>query len=500
MKKPSFKTQRSHPLMSQPNCAKRVPSWLSPAASLALALVLLMNLPALRVSFNQLVFGQTTVTTAAKAGWGFANSMHANRYDHTATRLEDGKVLVAGGGGFPCFEGYCYATVNSSSELYDPIKGIWSVTGELRQRRSGHTATLLKDGRVLIAGGADFGFDIGKFSNLNSAELYDPATGKWRPTAGFNRIEGYNSATLLASGKVLAVGRSYPQGYSAEMYDPVTETWSITAAPSVRGMAVLLPDGKVLNVSNNTPDIYDPATETWSSAAHLNAIQWVGTATLLSNGKVLATGTDESGPGAELYDPSTGAWSVTGPPIAGLGRVTPLPEGRALMTGGYTSQNLPSGEEIYDPETGQWSLTDRLKAPRFAHTATLLLDGRVLVAGGSQDEEGFYILSSAELYGLIQIIKITSASVSGRKLFLSGENFLAGAVILRNGEDEKTRNDDQNPSTMLIGKKAGKKIKAGDKLQVRNPDGTLSEEFIFSGSQAATPERRFSLQDRRLHP
>jgi hypothetical protein len=344
-------------------------------------------------------------------------------------------------------------------------------------------ATLLKDGRVLIAGGADFGIDIGKFSLLDSAELYDPATGKWRPTASFNRILGYPvSATLLTNGKVLAVGPSNPQGYSAELYDPVTETWSITGAPSQRGMAVLLPDGKVLAVSNDTPEIYDPATERWSSAGHLNVIRGARTVTLLTNGKVLATGTDESGlPGSELYDPSTGAWSVTGPPFAGLGTVTLLPDGRVLMSGGFTSQNLVSGE-IYDPDTGQWSLTDRLKAPRNAHTATLLVDGRVLVAGGSQDEEGFFILDSAELYGLIPITKITSASVSGKKLFLSGENFLVGAVILLNGEEEKTRNDDQNPSTTLIGKKAGKKIKAGDLIQVRNPDGTLSEEFIFTGS------------------
>ena len=188
-----------------------------------------MNGPASRVSsFNQPVFSQTIATTGTKAGWRFTSSMSTYRYDHTATRLEDGKVLIAGGAGFPCLGGPC---INRSSELYDPIKEIWSVTGELRQERSGHTATLLKDGRVLIAGGANFvGFDIGRTSYLKSAELYDPATGEWRPTASFNRIEGYNSATLLANGKVLAVGRSYPQGYSAELYDPVTETWSITAA------------------------------------------------------------------------------------------------------------------------------------------------------------------------------------------------------------------------------------------------------------------------------
>ena len=159
MKKQSFRTQRSHPPMRRPNCAKRVTSWVSPAARLALALALLMNGPASRVSsFNQQVFGQTTATTAAKAGWGFTNSMHTRRYGHTATRLENGKVLIAGGGGWPCFGGVpCspeegYATVNRSSELYDPIKGIWSVTGELTERRSDHTATLLEDGRFSLRG------------------------------------------------------------------------------------------------------------------------------------------------------------------------------------------------------------------------------------------------------------------------------------------------------------------------------------------------------------
>jgi hypothetical protein len=106
------------------------------------------------------------------------------------------------------------------------------------------------------------------------------------------------------------------------------------------------------------------------------------------------------------------------------------------------------------------------------------------VTGGfdGDGDIGTKYYESAELYGLIPILKVTSASVSGKKLFLSGESFLVGAVILLNGEEEKTRNDDQNPSTMLIAKKAGKKIKPGDRVQVRNPDGTLSDEFIFTGS------------------
>ena len=103
--------------------------------------------------------------------------------------------------------------------------------------------------------------------------------------------------------------------------------------------------------------------------------------------------------------------------------------------------------------------------------------------GGASDD-----LRSAELYDPEALDpaptapRIIMASVSGKKLFITGENFHAGAVILLNGEEQKSKNDDENPQTTLIGKKAGKQIKPGDKIQVRNPDGTLSEVFIFSGS------------------
>ena len=73
-------------------------------------------------------------------------------------------------------------------------------------------------------------------------------------------------------------------------------------------------------------------------------------------------------------------------------------------------------------------------------------------------------------------------SVSGKKLFVTGENFHAGAVILLNGEEQKSKNDAQNPQTMLIGKKTGKKIKPGDTFRVRNPDGAVSDVFTFTGS------------------
>ena len=160
-----------------------------------------------------------------------------------------------------------------------------------------------------------------------------------------------------------------------------------------------------------------------------------------------------------------------------------------IVTGEYTSFSAISGEELFDPDSGKWSFTGHLAAARESHTATLLQNGQVLVAVGV---DGFYeaptFLNASELYNpatgssLIPIPKIISALVEGKRLLVGCENVDPGAVILLNGEQQKTINDDQNPSTALIGKKAGRKIRPGDTVQVRNPDGTVSQEFTFTGS------------------
>ena len=249
--------------------------------------------------------------------------------------------------------------------------------------------------------------------------------------------------------------------------------------------------------------IWDSCPEgsgTWSSVGRLDrSIRVSFTATLLPDGSVLIAGgrgdDDVTYDTVELYNPNTGTLSSTGylniP--RGTHTATLLPDGKVLVVHGSTRIgnriSTPHSSELYDPSTGTWSLTSNPSTPdNIFHTATLLADGKVLIVGG---HGGLGSLGSAELGSNFAAVPptimrpvISLASVARKNLFVVGENFAPGAVILINGLEQKTRNDGENPQTRLIGKKAGKKknLKPGDRIQVRNPDGTTSQGFNFTGS------------------
>jgi Galactose oxidase, central domain/Dockerin type I domain/Kelch motif len=190
--------------------------------------------------------GVLSLNTPASGSWTATGSLHTARNKHTATLLQNGMVLVAGGIG-------SLGVHLTSAELYDPASGTWTATGSMGTARCEHTATLLPSGKVLVAGGYNG-------PALSSAELYDPASGTWTATGSMRDERGEHTATVLPNGKVLVVGGFDLSSAwrSGELYDPVTGTWTATGSMGTardEHTATLLPNGKVLVAggSNGVP-------------------------------------------------------------------------------------------------------------------------------------------------------------------------------------------------------------------------------------------------------
>ena len=345
-----------------------------------------------------------SVTQPAK-GDSFVNtgSMTTNHVNHTATLLLDGKVLVAGGS-------LSYSFAMDVAELYDPATGTWTATAPMNSARSTHAAIRLANGQVLVVAGRD----IGNYP-LSSAELYNPVTRTWTNTGSLSTSRDDFTATLLTNGKVLvAGGYHFPSGEvaSAELYDPATGVWTNTGSMTTNRsshVATLLYSGKLLVAGGTSAEVYDPATETWT-ATGARTTYYSDYAILLKNGKVLNMGNTK----AELYDPTTGTWTATG--SYGMGNdkfahcpPTLLSSGKVLVAGGNYSF-FTAGINIYypysqlfDPATGLWTTNGTLNVARSNHAATLLKDGRLLITGGVGKQVGgaedSLFLASAELYG-----------------------------------------------------------------------------------------------------
>ena len=360
----------------------------------------------------------------AEAGsWTSTGALNAGRSYHTATALADGRVLAAGGSASACSPG-CELP---SAELYDPDTGQWTFTGALGTARALHTATLLDDGKVLVAGGSSCCADASPICTyLTSAELYDPATGQWSPTGSMSTGRERHTATLLPGGKVLiAGGTNYltPALASAELYDHETGTWS-NAAPMQTARhdftATALPDGAVLVAGGCCPanagaETYDAARDAWTPTRTLRLARSSHAATLLQRDLVLISGGDlqyctiegcgtQPLPIGQVYRPRLGLWTFTarmlGPRDAHT--ATLLPTGEVLAAGGSSTADPKTPlatSELFDPRTGTWRGAGRMAHGRVGHTATPLLTGEVLVAGGLGDCLSFCRqLSAAEIY------------------------------------------------------------------------------------------------------
>ena len=358
-----------------------------------------------------------------------------------ATRLLDGRVLVIG-------------TTAASAELYDPDTGTFSKTGPMTTGRDSATATLLQDGRVLVAGGISAGGNT-----VASAELYDPKTGKFTPTGPLSAAREGAAASLLLDGRVLITGGMPPVGLalamayhpglgtggtvvamtgpdnlkSAELYDPATGKFTRTGSMSIsrRGhTSTLLADVRVLVVcgaessaggdSNalSSAELYNPATAKFTMTGTMSSGHDDHTATLLKDGRVLIAGGLDEGAQvaatAELYDPAAGTFHATGPMSHAREwhTATLLANGQVLVAGGYEltyettnggwrvkSMGQLASADLYDPVTGRFVPTGSMTIASSGQTATLLFDGRVLIAGGVKDTStGSGAVTAAELY------------------------------------------------------------------------------------------------------
>jgi hypothetical protein len=338
--------------------------------------------------------------------WVLTESMGTARTQHTATQLPTGDVLIIGGVGA---NGKAISTI----ELYSPTTEGWMTHTAMSIARRDHAATLLSDGKVLVTGGTN------GVIGLSSAEIYDPSTRKWKLIPPMNTVRVAHTATLLQNGRVLVAGGLGAEAWeqsSTEVYDPVSNTWTFAGPMSIGRSyhtATLLPDGRVLlwgsdgtptfPISNIPFDLYDPTTNACSALLISEQTRQRHTATLLPDGKVLIAGGEIAGmvlDSAQIFDPTTDTRTFVqqlGSARAGH-TATLLPYGKVILAGGYyadPNQIYLSATELYDAPTDTWSAGPPLNVARRNHTATLMPDTRVLVAGGAQ----VFAIDAAELYG-----------------------------------------------------------------------------------------------------
>lgn len=369
-------------------------------------------------------------------------SMAIRRDSHTATLLADGQVLIAGGYDNSPDPDY---GLPAATEILDASAAFWNVAGPLATPRFMHTATLLRNGDVLVAGGtSNGGGDIG------AVERYSAQTNSWSATGALNTPRYLNTATLLLSGDVLVTG-GFNGGYandSAERYSPKTGTWTLLPAPMaaqrVYHTATLLPDGKVMLIGGvngggflKSTERFDPRTGTFAASASMAAARIGHSATLLASGKLLVVGGFDGSNlvgAAQLYDPATNSWTPAG--TLGTPRrdhsASLLPSGRVLIAGGTDANGPLDSAEVYDPATNTFAPTGALPSPRNYHTAVVLATGEVLLLGGESPNGP---LAEAARYDAIAGQFSSEPVFNGARYYATATLLPSGRVLLAGGRD-----------------------------------------------------------------
>ncbi len=321
--------------------------------------------------------------------------------------------------------------------------GSVSPAARMLEPRSGHTATLLPDGKVLIAGGMRRNQDF-----YRSAELFDPASGKFQPTGEMTIARVGQAAVLLHSGKVLIIGGwiGHDCTDSAELYDPATGKFTaLSRMTGKRGQpsATLLGNGDVLitgGAERDTPggvasaEIFRAALSKFEPVGPMHFARISQTATVLNDGHVLIAGGrgDSVTASAEIYNPMTKQFTVTGSMLTARYKHTAglLPDGRVLIAGGSDDRDWHgkmNSAEIYDPRTGQFCRTSPLNDSRFKlpEEAAELASGRILIGGGSKTVEVYDPISGKFL--------IATGQMTDARHFMTETKLKDGSVLLAGG-------------------------------------------------------------------
>jgi hypothetical protein len=353
--------------------------------------------------------------------------------------------------GSPSGNGSQVASPTASGPTVAPSRtsgpGTFTATGAMAQQRDRPGVVVLADGRVLVVGGYRLQTEA-----LSSAELYDPSVGSW-DSAGETRLSGSSLAASLPDGRILVAG-----GGLADIYDPQsgmfvsagsTVKWrdKETATPLLDGR-VLFAGGYDLSGSPNgnyvylsSAELYDPATGKWLPTGSMKTARENAQAVRLTDGRVLVAGGDQGDAAqevqilssAELYDPATGRFT----PIGSMGTArtgftaTLLPDGRVLVAGGFTGEDTLSTAELYDPAAGTFTPTGSMSEGRYEHAAALLRDGRVLVVGGTVDPSAeIYDPSSGEFTSTGSLSRVRGQPLAVR--------LVDGRVLVFGGTDDNS--------------------------------------------------------------
>jgi hypothetical protein len=346
--------------------------------------------------------------------WVNTGTMPSARELHALVRIAGGEALSIGGA-----DGS--GNTLTSAEVFSPSTGKWTLTGSMAEARESFPAVVLANGKVLVSGGLGSSSVV-----LAGAELYDPATKAWSSAGSLSVGRFRHTATLLSSGKVLVTGGCTASDCTtdtavSELYDPTSNTWSTTGSLNTARSyqtAVLLKTGKVLAIGGSggltSCELYDPSTGAWSYAASTSAARYLNTTTLLTDGKVLVTGGANGRyplSSAELYDPSANTWTLSGNMTIGrYAHTASLLTDHTVLVAGGMGQSISCGKactgyiptskaDIYSEATGTFTTTTNLSQALAYHTMTLLATGRALENGGiATTSVCCVVVNTAEVY------------------------------------------------------------------------------------------------------